>query len=123
MKMAAQLNGQPFLIFSAFSGITAFAHHMYFSGIAIVIVWRFQNEGEFTEAGMADDGCECVKADAALTETGMEIASRMYERHRLLTDFLISLGVEEQTAREDACKIEHDLSSESFSAIRRHFRR
>ena len=73
MKMAAQLHGQPFLIFRAFSGITAFAHHMYFSGIAIVIVWRFQNEGEFTEAGMADDGCECVKADAALTETGMAV--------------------------------------------------
>lgn len=68
-----------------------------------------------------------IKVDAdgliTLTEPGLEIASRMYERHRLLTDFLLSLGVAEKTARADACKIEHDLSSESFVAIRRHFGR
>ncbi|NLF80019.1 MAG: metal-dependent transcriptional regulator [Clostridia bacterium] len=57
----------------------------------------------------------------SLTESGMEIAARMYERHQLLTDFLLSLGVAEKTAREDACKIEHDLSDETFLAIRRHF--
>ena len=55
-----------------------------------------------------------------LTDAGMEIAASMYERHKLLTEFLISLGVDEQTAREDACKIEHDVSQESFEAIRRH---
>ncbi len=55
-----------------------------------------------------------------LTESGMEIASRIYERHKLLTEFLIRLGVDEKTAREDACKIEHDVSQESFEAIRRH---
>ena len=55
-----------------------------------------------------------------LTDAGMEIAESMYERHKLLTEFLISLGVNEQTAREDACKIEHDVSQESFEAIRRH---
>jgi len=59
----------------------------------------------------------------SLTESGMEIASRMYERHRVLTDFLLSLGVAEKTAREDACKIEHDLSDESFLAICSHFQR
>ncbi len=52
-----------------------------------------------------------------LTESGMEIAARMYERHKLLTAFLIHLGVDEQTAADDACKIEHDLSEQSFSAI------
>ncbi|MBE6830803.1 metal-dependent transcriptional regulator [Clostridium sp. KNHs216] len=55
-----------------------------------------------------------------LTESGMEIASRIYERHRLLTDLLMNLGVDAETARKDACKIEHDLSAASFEAIRRH---
>ena len=55
-----------------------------------------------------------------LTESGMEIADRMYTRHKLLTKFFVSLGVDERTAREDACKIEHDLSEETFEAIRRH---
>ena len=54
-----------------------------------------------------------------LTEKGLEIAERMYERHTLLSELLIHLGVEPATAREDACKIEHDLSVESFAAIRR----
>ncbi len=58
-----------------------------------------------------------------LTESGMAIAQSMYERHKLLAEFLISLGVSEETAREDACKIEHDLSDESFSAIRRYAQR
>ena len=55
-----------------------------------------------------------------LTDMGMEIASRIYERHRLLTDFFLSLGVSEETARADACKIEHDLSNETFEAMKRH---
>lgn len=57
-----------------------------------------------------------------LLEPGREIAERMYERHTLLTELLIGLGVSPETAREDACKIEHDLSVESFDAIRRHAR-
>ena len=55
-----------------------------------------------------------------LTDKGMEIAARMYERHKLLTTILMHIGVNPQTAREDACKIEHDLSDETFEAIRRH---
>ena len=55
-----------------------------------------------------------------LTELGEEIARRILRRHRLLTDLLIRLGVSEDTARADACKMEHDLSEESFSAIERH---
>ena len=55
-----------------------------------------------------------------LTESGLEIAERMYERHRLLTEFLIRIGVSESTALEDACKIEHDMSAETFDAICRH---
>ena len=55
-----------------------------------------------------------------LLDLGLEIAERMYERHKLLTELLIDLGVSPETAREDACKIEHDLSVESFEAIRKH---
>ncbi len=54
-----------------------------------------------------------------LTEQGMEIAQRIYERHKALTRFLIQLGVDEKNAREDACKIEHDISAETFQAILR----
>ena len=55
-----------------------------------------------------------------LEPTGLEIAERMLERHNLLTELLIGLGVSPETARDDACKIEHDLSVESFDAIRAH---
>jgi Mn-dependent DtxR family transcriptional regulator len=55
-----------------------------------------------------------------LTETGMEIASRMYERHKVLTRMLVTLGVDEETARADACRIEHCISDNSFDAICRH---
>ena len=54
-----------------------------------------------------------------LEEKGLEIAERIYERHKLLTKLLVHLGVSPETAREDACKIEHDLSIETFDAIRR----
>ncbi len=53
-----------------------------------------------------------------LTESGLEIAERIYERHKVLTQLLISLGVSPETARADACKIEHDLSVETFDVIR-----
>jgi len=55
-----------------------------------------------------------------LTQTGLDIAQRMYTRHKLLREFLIRLGVDEAVATEDACKIEHDLSEETFQAICRH---
>lgn len=55
-----------------------------------------------------------------LTDSGLEIAARIYERHRLLTQWLIQLGVSPEVAAEDACKIEHDLSVESFEAIKSH---
>ncbi len=65
-----------------------------------------------------------MKPDGAitLTESGSEIAERMYERHRTLAKFLMSLGVDEETAFVDACKIEHDISDQSFEAICRHIK-
>ena len=55
-----------------------------------------------------------------LTDAGMEIASKIYNRHRVLTDFFQSLGVSPENAREDACKVEHDLCEETFNALCRH---
>lgn len=56
----------------------------------------------------------------ALTDAGLKIAEKIYERHTLLTEFLIKLGVNEETAAEDACRIEHHISDESFEAIKNH---
>ena len=55
-----------------------------------------------------------------LTEEGLRIASRVFERHEVLTRMLMQLGVSHETALHDACKIEHDLSDETFEAIKRH---
>ncbi len=55
-----------------------------------------------------------------LTESGLEVAEKIYERHRTLTEFLIRIGVDEKTASEDACKIEHDISDISFAAIKKY---
>ena len=53
-----------------------------------------------------------------LTDAGRQVAEKIYERHTIITDFLVSLGVTPETATEDACKIEHDISDESFEAIK-----
>ena len=55
-----------------------------------------------------------------LTEKGMEIADKIYTRHKKLTDFFITLGVDPDVAEDDACKIEHDISDETFDAICSH---
>ena len=54
-----------------------------------------------------------------LTESGEEIARMIYERHNLLTDIFVRIGVDPATAREDACKVEHDLSEETFECIKK----
>ena len=54
-----------------------------------------------------------------LTESGEEIARMIYERHNLLTDIFVRIGVDPETAREDACKVEHDLSEETFECIKK----
>lgn len=59
----------------------------------------------------------------ALTEKGHELASKIYERHVVLTKLLVDIGVDEQIAAEDACKIEHDISEETFTAIKEHIRK
>lgn len=54
-----------------------------------------------------------------LLPSGMEIAEKMYERHVLLSDWLVSLGVNPETAQKDACRIEHIISAETFEAIKK----
>ena len=55
-----------------------------------------------------------------LLPEGLEIAQRIYERHRLLAEFFIRIGVNEEDAVADACKVEHDLSEENFQKIKQH---
>ena len=55
----------------------------------------------------------------SLTEVGLEIASKIYERHNILTNLLVRLGVDREVAASDACKLEHDISDESLGAIKR----
>lgn len=57
-----------------------------------------------------------------LTDSGREIAEMIYERHELLSHWLVRLGVSQKTATEDACRIEHVISRESFEAIKRHIK-
>jgi len=68
------------------------------------------------------DGYITVNDDGALqlTEKGLEVAETMYERHTLLTQILMELGVDEETASEDACRMEHVISDKTFAAIKAH---
>ena len=58
-----------------------------------------------------------------LTEAGLAVAKKIYARHTLLTKLLTSLGVSEETAAEDACRMEHAISDETFEALQRHLQR
>lgn len=69
--------------------------------------------GGFVEVG---DG-----GGLTLTSAGKEIAEKIYERHRYLTKMLMEMGVEEKTAAQDACRMEHVVSDESFAAIKNYF--
>ncbi len=70
-----------------------------------------KNKGFIT---VGDDG------EILLTDDGKKIAKSIYERHRILTEALVMLGVDEETAAADACRIEHDISDKSFNKIKKH---
>jgi Mn-dependent DtxR family transcriptional regulator len=74
-----------------------------------VMMKQFRNEDYIN---FADDGT------ITLTEKGRKIAERIYERHKVLTNILIALGVNPQVAQKDACKMEHDISDETFVCLR-----
>lgn len=89
------------------------ANEMNFTKPSVSIAMKnLREKGYIT---MADNGY------ITLTESGKKRAENVLERHTILADLLISIGVNEETAREDACKVEHDLSEESFEAIKRVF--
>lgn len=87
------------------------------------------NELEFTKPSVSvamknlrENGYITVSPEGhiSLTEKGAQIANTIYERHTLISNWLIALGVDSKTAIEDACRIEHVISAESFDAIKRH---
>jgi Mn-dependent DtxR family transcriptional regulator len=71
---------------------------------------------------LRENGYICVNEnnEITLTESGRKIAETIYERHTLLSNWLVALGVDPKTAAEDACRMEHVISSESFAAIKQH---
>lgn len=87
------------------------------------------NELDFTKPSVSvamrnlrENGYVAVDGEGhiTLTESGRQIAETMYERHTLLTNWLVYLGVDRETAMEDACRIEHVVSAKSFKAIKEH---
>ena len=70
---------------------------------------------------------ECIIVDEnghiAFTEKGRAIAEKIYERHQVLTEILMAIGVNREIAAKDACKMEHDISDETFDAMKRHLKK
>ena len=88
------------------------ANELAFSKPSVSVAMKNLRENGYIE--MEPDG------SITLLDRGLEIAERMYERHTFLSDWLQLLGVSPETAAEDACRIEHVISDESFDAIKRH---
>lgn len=87
------------------------ANELGFSKASVSIAMKqFRENGYIT---VNDDGFIC------LTELGLKIARDMYERHTLLTEILISIGVSEEVAKTDACRIEHVISEETFEKLKK----
>ena len=87
-------------------------HHLEVTKPSVSVAMKRFRENGYIE--MDGDGF------ITLLPPGEEIAQRIYGRHKLLTRFLVSLGVSEEAAAADACKMEHDLSDESFEKIKAH---
>jgi len=86
------------------------AHELGYSKASVSVAMKSLRESGYVVVN--DDG------GISLTDTGSEIANKMYERHELIADVLISLGVDRDTAYEDSCKIEHVISNETFEKIK-----
>ena len=89
------------------------AHHLGFSRPSVSIAMK----------NLRENGYITVSQDAliSLTAKGQEIAERGYERHQVLTDCLLRLGVNPANAKADACRLEHDLSDDSFARIKAYY--
>ena len=91
---------------------TDIAEHMGFSKPSVSRAMGLLKSGGFIQ--VEKDG------GITLTEEGQAVANKIYERHTILTDLLVALGVSGETAAADACKMEHAISDESFEAIKNH---
>ena len=89
------------------------ANELCFSKASVSVAMKSFREAEFITVD--DDGYIC------LTEKGLEIAERVYERHEIIAKALMALGVDKETAYEDACRIEHHISDTSVEKIKEHF--
>ena len=87
------------------------SEHMGYSKPSVSRAIGILKKGGYVE--MAEDG------SLTLTESGIKAAEQIYERHTILPDFLVRLGVDRETAAEDACKMEHVISDESLTALKR----
>ncbi len=91
------------------------ANHLSFTKPSVSVAMKsFREEGYIT---VDSDG------GISLTKKGLAVAEQVYERHQIIAKALIALGVDEQTAYEDSCKIEHDISNASFEKIKEHLNR
>ena len=88
------------------------ANEMEFSKPRVSVAMKNLRQGGYIEMD--------ASGEIRLLEPGMEIARRVLEKHTLLTKFLVALGVSEETAAEDACRMEHVISNESFEAMKAH---
>ena len=91
------------------------ANELHFSKPSVSVAMKKLRESGYIE--MDEDGL------ITLLPPGQEVAQLIYERHRLLTEFFVRLGVGEEVAAADACKVEHDLSEETFQRIKEHAQR
>ena len=91
------------------------ANHLNFTKPSVSVAMKsFREEGYIT---VDSDG------GISLTKKGLAVAEQVYERHQIIAKALIALGVDEQIAYEDSCKIEHDISNASFEKIKEHLNR
>ena len=90
------------------------ANELHFSKPSVSVAMKKLRESGYVE--MDRDG------RITLLPPGEAVAERIYERHRLLTDFFVRLGVDPEVAAADACRIEHDISAETFECLKRHVR-
>lgn len=89
------------------------ANHLNFSKASVSVAMKALRENGYVSVD--DDG------NLSLTDTGRAIAEKIYERHQLIATLLINLGVDADTAYEDSCKIEHDLSDITFQKLKEHY--
>lgn len=89
------------------------ANHLNFSKASVSVAMKALRENGYV---LSD-----AEGNLSLTESGRAIAEKIYERHQLIATLLINLGVDPDTAYEDSCKIEHDLSDLTFQKLKEHY--